>query len=208
MSNQFRVERDRDVVCLIDCGRLTGASLGSRSLLDAALDVLSVLALAADELGDRFGAIAFDSEVRRLLPPRHLGGRAAVEALFDLESRPVDSSFELAFASISRARRALVVVHTDLIDETAARSLMGGVAMLVRRHAVVIASAVDDRLRALADGAGEPAEALAALDVLAARRQATLRLRGAGARVIEAPPEKLAERCLAAYLTAKLRAQL
>ena len=30
MSNQYRVERDRDVVCLVDCGRLMAAPLGER----------------------------------------------------------------------------------------------------------------------------------------------------------------------------------
>ena len=30
MSNQFRVERDRDVVCVVDCGRLMAAPLGVR----------------------------------------------------------------------------------------------------------------------------------------------------------------------------------
>ena len=60
MSNQYRVERDRDVVCLVDTGRLMAAPIGSRTMLDASLDAVTMLALAADELGDRCGAIAFD----------------------------------------------------------------------------------------------------------------------------------------------------
>ena len=36
MSNQFRVERERDVVCLVDCGRLTAAPVGDRTRLDVA----------------------------------------------------------------------------------------------------------------------------------------------------------------------------
>ncbi len=69
MSNQYRVERDREVVSLIDCGRLMGASLGAGTLLDTALDAVTVIALAVDELGDRFGAIAFDDGVRRAVTP-------------------------------------------------------------------------------------------------------------------------------------------
>lgn len=212
MSNQYRVERDRDVVCLIDCGRLMGASTGSRTMLDAALDALTVIALAADELGDRFGAIAFDETVRRALAPRHRGGRGAIEALFDLDSRAVDSDFELAFSRVGRSRRALVLVHTDLVDETAARSLLAGVPVLARRHAVIVASVTDPALEALAgergDSPGQLAHKVVALDVLEARRQASIRLRHAGAQVLERSAPKLAEACLNAYVRAKLRARL
>jgi uncharacterized protein (DUF58 family) len=208
MSNQYRVERDREVASLIDCGRLMSAQLGTRTVLDAALDAFTVLALAADELGDRFGAIAFDAEVRRALGPRHLGGRPAIDALFDLESRPVDSDFEVAFTQLGRARRSLVFVHTDLVDEAAATSLLAGVAVLARRHAVVVAGAADPSLAALAASEDDPAHALAALDVLAARSSAVLKLRQAGATVVEAPADRLAERCLDVYVKAKLRARL
>lgn len=205
MSNQYRVERDRDIVSVIDCGRLMGASIGSRTLLDAALDAFTVIALAVDELGDRFGAIAFDDGTRRALTPRHLGGSAAIDALFDLESRPVDSDFELAFARIGRSRRSLVFVHTDLIDEAAGRSLLAGVAVLVRRHAVTIVSAADPALEATS---GALASRAVAADMLQARRKTAVRLRHAGAQVLEAPAGKLAERCLDAYVRAKQRARL
>ena len=212
MSNQYRVERDRDVIGVIDCGRLMSAPVGARTMLDAALDTLTVIALAADELGDRFGAIAFDDRVRRAISPRHLGGRPAIEALFDLETRPVDSDFELAFSRVHRSRRGLVIVYTDLIDEAAARSLLSGVPVLARRHAVIVASVSDPALEALCTQPAASPIALArravALDVLAAREQATIRLRRAGAQVLEASAEKLPERCLDAYVRAKARARL
>jgi uncharacterized protein (DUF58 family) len=208
MSNQYRVERDRDIVCVIDCGRLMSAQIAARTLLDAALDVLAVIALAADELGDRFGAIAFDDGVRRALTPRHRGGAGAIEALFDLQGRAVDSDFEAALQRVGRSRRALVFVHTDLVDEAAARSLIAGVTVLARRHAVIVASVADPTLEALATEQGDLPRALVALDVLQARAEATLRLRRAGAQVLEAGVQRLAELCLDAYVSAKLRARL
>jgi uncharacterized protein (DUF58 family) len=212
MSNQYRVERDRDVVCLLDCGRLMSAPIGSRTMLDAALDAVAVIALAADELGDRCGALAFDAAVRRSLAPRHRGGRAVVEALFELEATAADSDFELAFARVGRSRRAFVLVLTDLIDEAAARSLTAGMSMLARRHAVVVASAVDPALVRLTttppDSVAQAAGAVVALDVLEARARAALQLRRAGADVLEAPADQLAAQCLRAYLRAKSRARL
>ncbi len=207
MSNQYRVERDRDVISVIDCGRLMGARIEERTLLDAALDVLSVIALAADEFGDRFGAIAFDDTVRRTLAPRHRGGAGAIEALFDLEGRAVDSDYEAAFARVGRARRAFVLVHTDLVDDAAARSLIAGVSVLARRHAVIVASVADPALQSLASHGDLPRKVVA-LDVLAARRNAALRLQEAGALVLEADVQRLSALCLDAYLSAKLRGRL
>jgi uncharacterized protein (DUF58 family) len=212
MSNQYRVERDRDVVCVLDSGRLMGAPVGARTMLDAALDAVTVIALAADELGDRCGAIAFDASVRRSLAPRHRGGRDVIEALFELEATSSDSDFELAFARVGSSRRALVLVLADLIDEAAARSLIAGMTMLARRHAVVVASVLDPALEQLTtarpDRVGDVAAAVVAADVLEARARAALRLRQAGAEVLEARANELAGRCLEAYLRAKSRARL
>ncbi len=212
MSNQYRVERDRDVVCLLDTGRLMAAPIGSRTMLDASLDAVTMLALASDELGDRCGAIAFDESIRRVVAPAHLSGRQVIESLFDLEPAPVDSDFERAFQRVGRSRRALVAVFTDLVDEAAARSLTDAIPMLARRHVVLVVSAEDPALEqaALASPSTvlEAASGLVALDVLEARAGAAATLTRAGATVIEAPASELADRCLRAYLEAKARARL
>src|SRR5207237_354278 len=52
MSNQYRVEQDRDVICVIDCGRLMAAPLhAGATRLDAAIDAATAVGLVADELG-------------------------------------------------------------------------------------------------------------------------------------------------------------
>lgn len=212
MSNQYRVEQDRDVLCLVDTGRLTAAPIGSGTLLDVSLDATAAVGLVADELGDRCGAVAFHASVTRTLPPRRLGGRRVVRALFDVQSEPVDSDFERAFLRVGRARRGLVFVFTDLIDEAAARSLIAATPMLARRHAMIVAGVSDPALEASATTPpAEPAaiyELVAALSVVQARAEAVRRLRQAGAEVVQAPPAELPERCVRAYLRAKARARL
>lgn len=212
MSNQFRVEQDRDVVCIIDAGRLMAAPIGDRTRLDAALDAVAAIALVADEVGDRVGVIAFDTEVRRRLPTRRRGGDAVVRAVFELEPRPVDADYELAFRAVGSGKRALAFVLTDLLDEAAADALLDAVPVLGRRHAVVVASATDPDLDALVRNApSETADvfaAVAALDVYQARARVTARLRHAGAAVLEAPPQQLAAACVGAYVRAKAKALL
>jgi uncharacterized protein (DUF58 family) len=215
MSNQYRLEQDRDLLLLIDAGRLSSAPLGPHGMtvLDAALDAAAALAFVSDELGDRCGAVAFDQEVRTALPPRRKGGAAVVRALFDLESQPLDSDYELAFRRADGNKRALVVVICDLLEEAAARPLVAAVPVLTRRHAVFVASPSDPALERLAQPA-RPGDRLGAArasvagDVLAARARAVAQVRAAGARVLEAPPDRLPAVLVAAYLRAKARAVL
>jgi uncharacterized protein (DUF58 family) len=217
MSNQYRTEQDRDVIAVVDAGRLSAAPLpaagGVRpTVLDACLDALTVVALVADEAGDRFGAIAFDDEVRFAARPGRARGAVVVRSLFDLQARPVESDYEAAFRRVEGAKRAFVLVLCDLLEESAARPLVAAVPVLARRHAVVVASPADPDLEALATTAPETegglARAAVALEVRAARSRAAALVRGAGAQVLEAPAEQLPSACVAAYLRAKQRARL
>jgi uncharacterized protein (DUF58 family) len=224
MSNQYRVEQDRNVICCIDAGRLMAAPVcaprssaapGSGvplTRLDAALDAAVAVVLVADEIGDQSGAVAFDSTVRRRLGPRRRGGQAVVRALFDLEPTAADSDYELAFRSVGAGKRALVIVFTDLLEEGAARSLVDAVPVLARRHHVVVASVRDPDLdRAVRTPPTEVRDVLAAsvvVDALDARAQVTAQLRRAGAEVLEAPADGLAAACVGAYLRAKARSRL
>lgn len=212
MSNQYRVEQDREVICLVDCGRLMAAPLGDRTRLDAAVDAVAAVALVADELGDRCGVVAFDHEVRRNLSTRRSGGDAVVRAIFDLEPSETDSDYELAFRVVGATKRALVLVLTDLLDEAAAASLLNAIPVLARRHAVVVAGVEDpDVARDARSEPNEPLDVYAAavaLDVLDTQARVAAQLRRAGADVLEAPVDQLAAACVGEYLRAKARARL
>lgn len=212
MSNQFRIEQDREVVLALDAGRLMAAPLGDRTRLDAAVDAAVAVALVADVVGDRCGTLAFDREIRRRLAPRRAGADAVVRALFDVEPRPEDTDYELAFRALEGAKRSLILVFCDLLEEAAARPLIEAVPVLARRHAVAIATVRDPDLdERLATEPAAPVDVYAqavALDVLAARAAVAHRLERTGARVIEAPADGLAAACVRAYLQAKARARL
>ncbi|EHN11129.1 protein of unknown function DUF58 [Patulibacter medicamentivorans] len=215
MSNQRRVEADRDAVLLVDSGRLGAAPSGAGDgslLLDRWLDAAAAVAATADALDDHVGTIAYDARIRRRLAPRRAGGDAVVRALHDLDPRPVDSDHERAFRAVGGSRRAFVLVLTDLLDEAAAGPLLAAAPVLARRHALCVAAIEEPRLRALAttapeDEVGALAQAVA-VDVRAARDAVALRLRAAGAVVLSAPPDALAATCVRAYLRAKRRVAL
>ncbi len=164
MSNQFRVEQERDVVCVVDMGRLMSAPAGAeRTRLDAAVDAATAVGLVADVVGDRCGVLAFDSEVQRHLPPRRAGGDPLIRSLYDVEPSNKDSDYQLAFSKVGGGKRSFVLVFTDLIDVQAARSLLAGATSLARRHVMAVASVSDPELRAFAEGpvdqgAGDPGD--------------------------------------------------
>ena len=211
MSNQYRLEQDRDLICVVDAGRLMAATLGDRSRLDAALDAVTAVALVADEAGDRCGALAFDTEILRHVRPRRRGSQAVVQALFDLEPSARDSDYELAFRAVGASKRSLVLVLCDLVEESASKPLLEAVPVLARRHHVVVASASDPYLE-LASGAPagvtEAYSQAVAVDVVGARRRVARQLARTGAEVLEAPPAALGAACVRAYLRAKSRARL
>ena len=212
MSNDYRIEQDRDVIAVVDAGRLMSSPIGEATRLDVAMDALTSLAAVADEIGDRFGALVFDSEVRRYLPPARGGGALAINTLFDVEPQPVESDYVRAFQRVESAKRAWVVVFTDLLEEVAARSLIEGVPVLARKHSVAIATTRDPDIEAAVTT--PPSQSLdayraaVAVEVSEARRKVGVRLSHAGAQLVEADAKGLGAATVGAYLRAKSRARL
>lgn len=211
MSNQYRTEEDRDIIALVDAGRLMGAPLAGRTRLDTALDALTAVATVADEVGDRCGAVAFDENLLHSITPRRKGGSTVVRSLFDLEASAKDSDYERALASIALHKRALLLIFTDIIDRAAADTLLRAIPIVARRHSVTVISAADvDLGAALARDPDDPVDvyrAAVAADLLEERAGVVSSLRHVGASVVEAEPDALAEAALLAYLRAKARAR-
>ncbi len=212
MSNNLRIEQDRDVMCCIDTGRLMASPLGVATRLDVAFDAVVALALVADEVGDRIGSVAFADTVRRYVPPGRSTGRKVVEATIDLEPLLIDADYELAFRRVGGSKRSLVVVLTDLVEPAATQPLIDAVPVLAKRHVVVVASIDDPDVVAMAAQPDhisrdshplDVARARLAQDLLADRDAAAAKLRFQGALVVIAPPERLADAVVHAYLRTK-----
>lgn len=212
MVNQFREDTERDLWCLVDTGRLLSAPVGDRTRLDSALDALAAVAAVADVVGDRVGAVVFDRSVQRVVRPRRSSAAGLVRLLDDLEPTVVDSDYAAAFGRVAAAKRSLVVVFTDLLDDAAAQPLLDAVPVLARRHAVVIAGVSDPDLIALVSS--PPARrrdlhaAVVATELLVERNLVRARLSAAGAVVIDVPVDRFPSACVAAYLRLKSTARL
>ena len=97
----------------------------------------------ATRLGDRCGLVAFDREVRAVVPPaRHADqfGRVT-EAMYDLEPVLAESDYSGAFAEVvARFRkRSMLVLLTDLLEQAVIDSLVPALPLITRTHLVVVA---------------------------------------------------------------------
>jgi len=212
MSNQYRIDENRDVVCLIDTGRLMASPVGAVDRLDVALDAMTILCVEAEESQDRVGAMAFSHEVHRQLSPRRYGTAAIIDALYDLEASEVESDYERAFIAVGRHKRALVVLFSDLVDESASRALLAACPILIRRHALMVVSCRDPDLdSAIATEPTDTYDVLrtsVALDLLRAKDRVRYQLESMGVVVVEAEAESLGSACVRAYFALKVRARL
>lgn len=217
MSNTYRIEQDRDVICVLDCGRLLAAPVTRTdgtvvTRLDAAVDAVAAMAAVADELGDRIGVVAFSDRLLRRVDPRRDGGRVVVDAVHDLEPQPLDSDYELAMATVGSYKRAFVLVLTDVLDPAASAPLAQALTSARRHHEVAVATIRDpDTDRILTTRSTDEIDlsrtvAAAALDAM--RRQALSTLERRGVVILDAEVERLSRRCVGAYLRAKRLARI
>jgi len=127
--NQMRVEQSRDVILLLDCGRLMHTEIAGRPRFDRYLDAAVQLAYLALSQRDNVGLVAFDAEVRRYVAPVHRPRQlsALVDAMFDLEPRFVESNYAQATLTLRKRvpKRGMVVLFTDLLDSVSSRQPSG-----------------------------------------------------------------------------------
>jgi uncharacterized protein (DUF58 family) len=206
MVRQYRPERDRRLIIVLDTGRTSAGRVGDAPRLDAALDAGLLLAAVALRAGDRVDLLAADAVPRAQLE------RATLASLSDtmagLEPALVEADAGGIAGQVLRLarRRCLVVLFTDLAAAPIEEGLLPALAPLLRRHEVMLASVADPRVAELAAGRGE-AEAVyaaaAAERAIAERARLAGLLRRRGVEVVDVVPEHFAGAVADRYLTLK-----
>jgi uncharacterized protein (DUF58 family) len=170
---RYQIERHRDVMIFIDCGRLMGTETDRGSKLDCAVDSALLLGRVALQSGDRCGLGLFDDQVRGYLPP--VTGAASMNALadcvYDAQVAWRESDFTPMFAALQRrqAKRSLIVVLSDVVDAETSEQFRASLLRLQKRHVVLFAALRTPALRRIVR---EPVETI--LD--GARKAVTFRL--------------------------------
>lgn len=216
IANQFREERNQQVILLLDASRAMAAQVQGVSRLEHALDAAVAVAELGSRMGDNIGVVAFARDVRAQLDPR--GSRdqphRIIELLFALEPLLEAPNYGRAFAALleRHRRRALMVLFTDLSEQSVLEPLLEAIPVLLARHLVLIAAVRDPEVETLATAlpstSEEAYEKAAAAGFLAWRDAATVRLRRLGATTLDLQPGELAGRVADEYLRVKALGRL
>jgi len=213
LCQEFRAERNHQVVLAIDSGQLMTEPLDGVPRLDHAINAGLLLGWFGLKTGDRVGLVGFDDRVRTWADP--LGGVHNFPRLqrltADIAYRHVETNFTLALAEVTTRlrRRSLIVLITDFLDTVTAELMVENVLRLAKRHLVLFVALRDPGLerRALAAPRSLTTlhQAVVADDFARERSIVIERLRRAGVHCIDASPAQFSVQLLNRYLDIKRR---
>jgi len=154
-SREYQKERDQDVICVLDCGRLMTAEAEGMSLADHALNATLMLGHVANRSGDRVGLVTYDDAVTRFVAPTGGPGASArlIRAAYDVHPRLVESNHAGALETLATRvrKRSLIILFTQIVDDEAARNLRKLMRSLPRRHLALCVLFKDDEIQDAAD---------------------------------------------------------
>jgi len=212
----FRAERNQTVVNLLDSGRVMAGQVEGVPRLEHAMDAVMTLTAVSTGIGDRCGLVIFDRSVHTVVAASSRRSQLGVvtSAMFEVEPVLVESDYRSAFAStLGRfRRRTMLVIHTDLVDQVVAETLLPALPLVARTHLVVVAASSDPDVVRWSTGevrdGDEARRRAAAIASLRDRSRAAAQLRSLGATVIDSPAGDLPGRLADAYLQAKVTGRL
>ncbi|MEY3866840.1 MAG: DUF58 domain-containing protein [Microcoleaceae cyanobacterium] len=214
-------EKEQTVIILLDRGRLMTAQVQGLKRFDWGLNATLSLALAGLNRGDRVGIGIFDREVVTWIPPQRGQHQLSklIERLTPLQPVLLEPDYVGAVTQLvnQQTRRALVVLITDIIDNTASTELLSALARLTPRYLPFCVTLRDTQIDQIAhptNGSltqvrqGEITQAYqqaVALDLLTQRQIAFGKLKQKGVLVLDAPANLISQKLVDQYLQLKAR---
>ncbi|MGG6264823.1 DUF58 domain-containing protein [Leptolyngbya sp. AN03gr2] len=209
-------EQEQTLIILLDRGRLMTSQVQGLARFDWGLNATLALALAGLHRGDRVGVGVFDRQVQTWIPPER--GQAhlnhLIERLTPIQPEILEPDYLGAVTTLvnQQARRALVVVITDIVDTTASSELLAALGRLTPRYLPFCVTLrdpqVDQQAHTVTEDLPSTYERAVALDLIAQRQIAFSTLKQRGVLVLDAPANQITEELVDRYLQLKARNQL
>lgn len=209
-------EQEQTLIILLDRGRLMTAKVKEIARFDWGLNATLSLALAGLHRGDRVGVGVFDRQLHTWIPPtrgqQHLP--KLIERLTPIQPELVESDYLSAVTTVvnQQHRRALVVILTDLVDQTASAELLSALVRLRPRYLPFCVTLrdpqVDVRAHTLTDDIEATYTRAVALDLIAQRQLVFNKLKQKGVMVLDAPADRITDELVESYLRIKSRSRL
>lgn len=213
ISREFNVERNQNIVIMVDCGRFMRNETDGISYLDRALNSAIMLSYIALGQGDNVSLLAFSNKIERFIRP--VRGKPGIQSIlrstYDIQASPnvSDYSMALEYLTTVQRKRALVVLITFVTDELQLRVIGESLKLRSLPYLPLCVLLQDVGLRAMADRIPETDldayHTAAAAQVLTGQSHEAASLREAGIMLIDTPPDLLTERLINEYLSIKAR---
>jgi uncharacterized protein (DUF58 family) len=142
ITKVFQMERTQEVYVVLDFSRRSARELEKETALEFFMRSALILGAVAQQQGDHFGVITFNSRVQGFL--RAGSGKAHYHAcrdmLYALQPQMVTPDFEdlFSFVRLRLRKRALLIVLTDLNDPMLAESFTKSANLVARHHLLLV----------------------------------------------------------------------
>ena len=213
ISREFNVERNQNIVIMVDCGRFMRNETDGISYLDRALNSAIMLSYIALGQGDNVALLAFSSRIERYIRP--VRGKPGIQSIlrstYDIQASNYASDYSMALEYLSTVerKRALVVLITFVTDELQLRVIGDSLKLRSLPYLPLCVLLQDVGLRAMANRVPETDldayHTVAAAQILTGQSHEAAALREAGVMLIDTPPDLLTERLINEYLSIKAR---
>ncbi|HET6424924.1 MAG TPA: DUF58 domain-containing protein [Planctomycetaceae bacterium] len=213
ISREYVVERNQNLLLLLDTGRSMCNDFEGVSHFDRALNAAMLLAYVALRQGDTVGLLAGSATVDRWAKP--VRGRNGVEKLigqvYDLVPNYSATDYDRLFQELRQSyrKRSLVILITHALDDVHLRTITDSLKKWRQPHLVLAAFlknvALEDRASAIPESDLDAFQIVAAAEMTAAQHEALATVQQSGLLVVDCLPTDLSSRLISRYLDIKAR---
>jgi uncharacterized protein (DUF58 family) len=216
ISREFNVERNQNLVIMVDCGRFMRHETDGITNLDRALNSAIMLSYIALGQGDNVSLMAFSNVIERFIRP--VRGKPGVQSIlrstYDIQAseHAADYNLALEYLTMVQRKRALVILITAVTDELQLRVIGESLKLSSMPYLSMCVLLQDVGLLEMAGRIPktdpEAFHTAAAAQILTGQAKEVASLRREGILMVETPPDLLTERMINEYLSIKMRGMM
>lgn len=213
ITREYVIERNQNVLFLLDSGRSMCNEIGGISHFDRALNSILMLSYVALRQGDTVGLMCCSNQVDRWVPP--IRGRSAIQTLirhtYDIEPSYHATDYNLLVEQLRQRyrKRSLVILVTHALDEVHLTSISRVMRELKSPHLVLGAFLRNvelfERLNQIPETDLQAFQVAAAADMLGTQTLQIASLQASGLMVLDVLPDELTGNLVSRYLDIKAR---
>ncbi len=213
ISREYTVERNQNILILLDAGRSMCNEVDGITHLDRGLNAAIILSYIALRQGDYVGLMSFSNKIERFVRPMRGAGavQTIIRSVYNLEPQYDASDYGLMVEEVRRRfrKRSLVILITAALDELHLATISKHMRQIRSPHLVLGAFLRNvplyERVNAVPDTDVEAFQIAAAAEMVTSQRTQIAELQEQGQYAIESLPEDLSADLISQYLEIKAR---